>query len=56
MTAISNTGSACAATRFVQTGDNGDGAVTGGFFGNMHEGMAGTLERDDLAAGFGGVR
>lgn len=40
---------------FVQTGGD-DGTVTGGFFGNTHEGMAGTLERNDLAAGFGGVR
>lgn len=40
---------------FVRT--SGDaGVVTGRFAGAEHEGMAGTLERDDLAAGFGGVR
>lgn len=40
---------------FVQTG--GDvGTVTGSFFGPGHEGMGGVLERDDLAAGFGGKR
>jgi len=32
------------------------GEVKGGFVGPNHEGMAGTLERDDLSAGFGGVR
>lgn len=32
------------------------GEVMGGFVGPNHEGMAGTLERDDLSAGFGGVR
>ena len=32
------------------------GAVTGGFFGGGHEGMGGTLVRDDLAAGFAGTR
>ena len=40
---------------FIQTGGD-DGTVTGGFFGKAHEGMGGTLERDDLAAGFGGTR
>ncbi len=40
---------------FVQT-DGDDGTVTGGFFGAAHEGMGGTLERDDMAAGFGGAR
>ena len=40
---------------FIQTG--GDvGTVTGGFFGKAHEGMGGTLDREDLAAGFGGTR
>ena len=28
----------------------------GAFFGAAHEGMGGTLDRDDLAAGFGGTR
>lgn len=32
------------------------GAVSGGFAGQGHEGMAGTLTRSDLQAGFGGVR
>lgn len=35
---------------------NNTGEVKGGFVGPNHEGMAGTLERDDLSAGFGGVR
>ncbi len=40
---------------FVRTGgDAGD--LTGAFFGSGHEGMGGVLERDDLAAGFGGKR
>ena len=40
---------------FVRTGgDAGD--LTGAFFGSRHEGMGGVLERDDLAAGFGGRR
>ena len=29
---------------------------TGGFFGAGHEAMGGTLERNDIAAGFGGTR
>ena len=36
-------------------GANDDGIVTGAFFGAFHEGMGGTIRRDDLAAGFGGV-
>ncbi len=40
---------------FVQTGGD-DGTVTGAFFGPVHEGMGGVLERDDLSAGFGGTR
>ena len=40
---------------FVQTGGD-DGIVTGIFVGSRHEGMAGTLHRDDLAAAFGGSR
>lgn len=39
----------------VSTGGD-DGTLTGRFVGPVHEGMIGTLERDDLAAGFGGVR
>lgn len=40
---------------FVRTGgDAGD--LTGAFFSSRHEGMGGVLERDDLAAGFGGRR
>ena len=44
-----------AGNTFVQTGGD-EGSVTGAFFGNSHEAMGGTLERDDLAAGFGGTR
>lgn len=41
--------------RFSNTG--GDyGVVNGGFFGPSHEGMAGTLERHDIKAAFGGKR
>ena len=40
---------------FVQTGGD-DGAVTGAFFGPQHEAMGGVLDRQDLAAGFGGTR
>ena len=40
---------------FVQTGGDA-GAVTGAFFGDTHEGMGGVLVRDDLSAGFGGIR
>ena len=40
---------------FVQTGGD-TGTVTGAFFGAGHEGMGGTLERDDLTAAFGGTR
>ena len=40
---------------FIQTGGD-DGEVTGAFFGAAHEAMGGVLERDDLAAGFGGTR
>ena len=40
---------------FVRTGGD-DGIVPGIFVGPQHQGMGGTLERDDLAAGFGGVR
>ena len=40
---------------FRQTGGD-DGILTGAFFGENHEGMGGTLERDDLTAAFGGSR
>ena len=39
---------------FIQTGGD-DGEVTGAFFGAAHEAMGGVLERNDLAAGFGGT-
>ena len=37
---------------FARTGGD-EGLVTGAFFGASHEGMGGTLVRDDLSAGFG---
>lgn len=40
---------------FRQTGGD-DGILTGVFFGENHEETAGTLERDDLTAAFGGKR
>ena len=40
---------------FEKTGGDA-GEITGAFFGPAHEGMGGVLERDDLAAGFGGRR
>ena len=40
---------------FERTGGDA-GEITGAFFGPAHEGMGGVLERDDLAAGFGGRR
>ena len=40
---------------FVGTGGN-EGAVAGAFFGSQHEWMAGTLDRSDLIATFGGER
>ncbi len=40
---------------FMRTGGDA-GEVKGAFFGPGHEGMAGVLERRDLAAGFGGKR
>ena len=39
---------------FTQTGGDA-GALNGVFFGSRHEGMGGTLERDDLTAAFGGI-
>ena len=40
---------------FVGTGGD-DGAASGSFFGQQHEWMAGTLDRSDLTAAFGGER
>ena len=40
---------------FARTGGD-DGHVTGAFFGTSHEGMGGTLVRDDFSAGFAGIR
>ena len=42
---------------FWRTWESGDaGAVRGTFIGVAHEGMAGTLKRDDLDAAFGASR
>ena len=41
---------------FIQDGTGDAGIVTGMFAGHSHEYMTGVLERDDLAAGFGGKR
>ena len=41
---------------FLQDGTGDRGAVTGMFAGRSYEYMTGVLERDDLAAGFGGKR
>ena len=40
---------------FAQTGGD-DGILTGAFFGARHEGMGGTLVREDLYGAFGGSR
>ena len=40
---------------FARTGGD-EGHITGAFFGASHEGMGGTLVRDDLGAGFAGSR
>ena len=48
-------GIAVTGNTFVQTGGD-DGLLTGAFFGEAHEGMGGTVERDDLTAAFGGTR
>ena len=40
---------------FERTGGDG-GEIVGALFGPAHEGMGGVLEREDLAAGFGGKR
>ena len=40
---------------FRRTGGDA-GSITGVFFGAAHQGMGGTLVRDDLAAGFAGTR
>ena len=41
---------------FLQDGTGDVGIITGMFAGDAHEYMTGVLERDDLAAGFGGKR
>lgn len=41
---------------FIQDGTGDAGTVTGMFAGRSHEYMTGVLEREDLAAGFGGKR
>lgn len=41
---------------FIQDGTGDAGIVTGMFAGQSHEYMTGVLERNDLAAGFGGKR
>ena len=46
---------AVAGNTFRQTGGDA-GILTGAFFGKLHEGMGGVLERDDLTAAFGGRR
>ncbi len=40
---------------FQRTGGD-EGIVTGSFYGSNHEAMGGTLERPDMAVGFGGTR
>ena len=40
---------------FHRTGGDA-GTVTGAFFGPAHEAMGGVLEREDLDAGFAGLR
>ena len=40
---------------FARTGGD-EGVITGAFFGASHQGMGGTLVRDDLGAGFAGTR
>ena len=40
---------------FARTGGD-QGLITGAFFGASHQGMGGTLVRDDLGAGFAGAR
>ena len=44
-----------AGNTFKRTGGDA-GTVTGAFFGGAHQAMGGVIERDDLAAGFGGSR
>ena len=39
-----------------ERGGGDEGVITGAFFGASHEGMGGTLVRDDLSAGFAGTR
>ena len=40
---------------FARTGGD-EGVIAGAFFGASHQGMGGTLVRDDLGAGFAGTR
>ena len=40
---------------FVQTGGD-DGEINGAFFGRSHEGMGGTVQRDDFMGAFAGKR
>ena len=49
-------GVAVTGNTFIQDGTGDPGVVTGMFAGRSHEYMTGVLERDDLAAGFGGKR
>ena len=41
---------------YIEWTDVDEGIITGAFFGAAHEGMGGTLKREDIAAGFGGTR
>ncbi len=41
---------------FIQSGSGDTGTVTGMFIGPAHDGMGGTLDRNDLDAAFGGAR
>ena len=44
------------AGNYLKSTGGDDGTVNGQFYGVGHEGVAGSLERDDLTAAFGGVR
>lgn len=41
---------------YLQSTGGDDGVITGNFYGNNHEGVAGSLEREDLSAAFGALR
>ena len=45
----------CRVRPVLRTGGDA-GTVTGAFFGPAHEAMGGVLEREDLDAGFAGLR